>query len=129
MRLEEVRRQGTADLQSRQNAIEDTRQKLAEAAPGSEREGLLRQMQQQQVELARTSQQAQSDFQNLQRQIAAELQPQVRSALDDLLKGTTVQIVLQRETAVVWATADADLTAAVIARMDAKSAHEGESRR
>lgn len=128
-RLEAVRQQKTADLKSRQKAIEDTRQKLTAAVPGSEREALQRVLQEQQIELARTSQQAQAELQNLQREIVAELQPQVRSVLDDLLKGTNVQVVLQRETAVVWATPDADLTSAVIARMDARSADDGEPNR
>jgi Skp family chaperone for outer membrane proteins len=128
-RLEAVRQQKTADLKSRQKAIEDTRQKLTVAGPGSEREALQRVLQEQQIELARTNQQAQVDLQNLQREIVAELQPQVRSVLDELLKGTNVQIVLQRETAIVWAIPEGDLTSAVIARMDARSASEGEPRR
>lgn len=118
-RLEAMRQEKANELRIRQQALEATRQQLALVAGGKEKLDLQQREQQQRADLDRATVQAQTDLQNLQRQLTVELQPKVRSALDDVVKGTDIQIVVQLETAVVWAAPGLDLTTAVLERLNA----------
>ena len=117
-RMQALQRERADDLRSRQQALENTRQSLAQAADQAERTRLQQQEQQQQADLVRAQVQAQNDVQNLQREIQAELRPAVQAALAELLKGTNVEVVLPLETAVMWAAPGRDVTTAVIERLN-----------
>lgn len=117
-RMQALQRERAVDLQARQRTLNETRQKLAEATDAVARGELQREASVQQADFDRAAAQAQIEIQNLQRQISGEVQARVRAALDEILKGRNVAVVLQQETAVIWAAPGLDLTSEVIAWMD-----------
>jgi Skp family chaperone for outer membrane proteins len=120
LRLQLLQQEKAADVRQRQQALEAVRAKLA-GADQSSLMPLLVQEQAVRTELERAVQQAQADLQKLQREITADIQIRVRAALDEILKGAAVQIVLQSENAIVWGVPSLDLTTLVIEKMDARS--------
>src|SRR5262245_45200066 len=68
-RLQALQQRANADLRTKQQALEATRQEIGSATDNATKLTLQQKEQQQTAELARTSQQAQVDFQNLQREI------------------------------------------------------------
>jgi Skp family chaperone for outer membrane proteins len=121
-RVQALQQAKTAELKSLQVALETTRQQLANTPDGTARLPLQQQEQQQRADLDRATAQAQADIQALQRQIATDMQGKVRAQLTELLKGTDIQVVVQLETAIVWAAPGLDLTSAVIERLNASDA-------
>ena len=61
----------------------------------------------------------QTDIQTLQRQMQAEIQTRVRAAADQVGREQNLQLILNGDTAVVWAAPGLDVTAAVIDRVNA----------
>jgi outer membrane protein len=120
-RLPALQQQKTTELRAKQQALDATRQQLAQASDNSTRLQLQQQELQQRTEIERAAAQAQVDLQTLQRQLNSDLQTRVKVVLDDLVKGQNVQLVLN-DTAVIWAAPSTDLTAAVIERLNAKPA-------
>ena len=51
--------------------------------------------------------------------MSAEVATKVKAAIDDVVKGTGVQVVLNNETAVVWSAPGLDLASQVIEKMNA----------
>jgi Skp family chaperone for outer membrane proteins len=121
-RVQNLQRQRAADLQAKQQALAAIRKQLAEARTEVDRARLQQQELQQQSDFERAATQAQVEFQALQRQIAGELKPKLEAAIADVVAGSNVQVVLSAETAVMWAAPGLDLTAAVIEKMDARTA-------
>jgi Skp family chaperone for outer membrane proteins len=117
-RIQALQREKTEDLRARQQTLEDTRRALSQATDAAERGRLEVQAQQQQSDFTRAQAQATSDLQGLQREIQAALRPAVQAVLAELLKGTSVEVVLPLETAVVWAAPGRDVTSAVIERLN-----------
>ncbi len=64
--------------------------------------------------------QSQTDLQTMQRQVSAEVATKVKAALEEVVKGTGVQVVLNNETSVVWSAPGLDLTSQVIEKMNAQ---------
>jgi ribulose kinase len=77
---------------SRRRAVKSTR-----TADSTDRTRLQAQEQQQRTELEKAVSQSQVDLQNLQRQISNELGVKVKAAIQDLVKGTGVQVVLSAD--------------------------------
>jgi Skp family chaperone for outer membrane proteins len=121
-KLQALQQQKATELQARQKTLQATREQLAQAADGPARTQLMLQEFQQRADLERANVQAQQEMQNLQRQMQAQLQARVKTALDDLGKGQNLQLVLNSDTGVVWAGPGLDLTAAVVERLNATSA-------
>ena len=119
-RLQLLQQQKATELRSKQQALEATRQQLAQAGADAARIPLQQQEQQQRTDLERATVQAQSDLQTLQRQLQTDLQTKVKAVVDDLVKGQDFQVVLNGDTAVIWAAPGVDLTSAVIERLNAK---------
>jgi Skp family chaperone for outer membrane proteins len=120
-KLPAMQQQRATELRAKQQALETTRQQLAQAGDGAARAQLQLQEQQQRTDFERASAQAQIDLQTLQRQLNTDLQVRVKAVVEDLVKGQNIQLVLS-DTAVIWATPSMDLTAAVVQRLNAKSA-------
>ena len=80
------------------------------------------QEQQQRTDFEKAVNQSQVDLQNLQRQISNDLGIKVKAAIEALVKGTGVQVVLSADTTVVWAAQGLDLTSPVIERLNAQAA-------
>jgi Skp family chaperone for outer membrane proteins len=119
-RVQALQQQKATDLQARARTLETTRQVIARTS-GPARETLQKQEQEQRAELERATAQAQLDLQTLQRQISTELIVHVKAVLDELLKGSDTQVVLQSEAVVIWTVPGADLTATVVERLNARS--------
>jgi Skp family chaperone for outer membrane proteins len=121
-RIQAVQQARTADLRTRQQAIEALRKQLAAATTAEERSRLSAQESAQRFEFERVGAQAQLELQNLQREVANELRPKLSAVLGELLKGTKVEAVLNLEVAVFWSTPALDITNAVIERLNAAAA-------
>jgi Skp family chaperone for outer membrane proteins len=117
-KLQSFQQQRAAELQSKQQALQGTRDQLAHAADGEARTQLMLQEYQQRADLERANVQAQQDLQNMQRQMQAELQARVKSVLDELARGQNLQLVLNSDTGVVWSGPGLDLTSAVVERLN-----------
>ena len=119
-RLQTLQRERAADVRTRQQALETTRQKMTLAKDDAARVRLRAEEQQQRTELERAAAQSQADFLSLQRQVSAEVATKVKAAVQEVVKGTEVHLVLNGESSVVWAAPGLDLTSAVIERMNAQ---------
>lgn len=118
-RLPALQQERATALRAKQQALEATRQQLAQTSDGSTRIQLQQQELQQRTDLERATVLAQADLQALQRQLDADLKSKVKAVVDDLVKGQNIQLVLNDQ-AVVWAAPDTDLTGAVVERLNAK---------
>jgi len=121
-RMQALQRERAADARTKQDALQATRRQIDMTGDSAERTRLQTQEQQQRTDLERAVAQGQVDLQNLQRQISNELGTKVKAAIQDLVKGTAVQIVLSADTTVVWAANGLDLTSPVIERLNAQAA-------
>jgi Skp family chaperone for outer membrane proteins len=116
-RLQAFQKERQGDIRTLQERLDTTRKQLAQATDTEARRGLQAQEGQERAAVERAVAQFQVDAQNLQRQVQTELQNRVRPIVDELAKGKGLQLVLNGDTAVVWAVAALDLTPAVIQRM------------
>jgi Skp family chaperone for outer membrane proteins len=121
-RLQAAQRDRAADVRTKQQALETTRQQITLAADDAARVRLRADEQRLRTELERAVAQSQTDLQTMQRQVSAEVTTKVKAALDEVVKGTGVQVVLNNETAVVWSAPGLDLTSQVIEKMNAQAA-------
>ena len=119
-RLQTLQQQKSTELRTKQQALEATRTKLAQAADRAARAPLAQQEQQQRQDFERSTQQAQADIQALQREVNADLQSRVKGALVEMVKTQNFQLVLNSDTSVVWSSPGLDVTAAVVQRLNAK---------
>jgi Skp family chaperone for outer membrane proteins len=116
-RLQGLQRQRASELRQKQQALEETRRLIADSGATKE----LKQLEsKQRADLDLATVQAQTEFQTTQRDVTLALQAKVRIVLEELLKGTSVQVVLQSEGNIIWTAPGVDLTDAVIARLNAR---------
>jgi Skp family chaperone for outer membrane proteins len=118
-RIQAVQQAQTTAVKARQDALEATRKQLAGTTAAENRARLQAQGQQQTLELQSTIVKAQAELQEATRQVNADLLKTVQSAVAEVVKDRQVQVVLNSEAAVIWASPSIDLTDAVIARMNA----------
>ena len=121
-RLQAAQRDRAADVRTKQQALETTRQQMTLAADDAARVRLRAEEQRQRTELERAAAQSQADLQAMQRQISAEVATKVKAAVEEVVKGTGVQVVLNGETTIVWSTTGLDLTSQVVENMNAQAA-------
>jgi Skp family chaperone for outer membrane proteins len=117
-KIRALQEEKTADLRKLQEALTAAQSQLT-AADDAQAKALALEVEQQRADLQKATAEAQAEVQTLQRDLSSALTAKMRVVLDDLLKGTDVQLVLQSESAVVWGVPGADLTNAVIERLDA----------
>ena len=125
-RMQALQRERTAEIQAQQKALEELRAAISKEKVPAELARLRGEEQQKRRELERAAARMQADMQALQREISADLTVKVRVALNEILKGSSVRIVLNSETAVVWSAPGLDLTPAVIEHMNATAAPAGQ---
>jgi Skp family chaperone for outer membrane proteins len=113
-----AQQQRANDLRPLAQALEATRAELAKGGDPSTLAKLQLQEQQQRTALERATVQAQTDLQNMQRQLQTELLAQVRPIMEELAKARGFDIVLNADTSVAWASPTVDLTPAIIERMN-----------
>src|SRR5262245_9080929 len=85
-RIQAAQQRANADLRSKQQALEATRQQLSASSDNAARLSLQQKEQQQRAELERATQQAAAELQNMQREINNDLNQRVKAALEDLMK-------------------------------------------
>lgn len=117
-RVQAVQRERAEDVRRKQQALEATRSQMSQAQAG-DRARLQAQEQQQRVELERSVAKAQVDIQAVQREVNADLLAKVKAVVAEIAPGLNIQLVLNSESAVVWAAPNLDLTDTVITRMNA----------
>lgn len=118
-KLPALQQERTTALRAKQQAIEETRQQLAQATDGATRLQLQQKETQQRSDLERSTLLAQADLQKLQLQLDTDLKNRVKGILTELVKGQNIELVLN-DTVVVWAAPENDLSSAVIERLNAK---------
>jgi outer membrane protein len=117
-KFQAAQQQRNTDLRAKQQGLDAIRLKAVQTSDAAERTRLQQQEQQERAVLEKATAQAQADLQSLQRQSQAALQARLKTVLDELLKGQNVQLVLNADTAVVWAAPGLDVTSAVIERLN-----------
>jgi Skp family chaperone for outer membrane proteins len=118
-RVQTLQQQRATDVRNKQGSIAALQQQLDRATTSEERAKLSAQVATERTELERMVAQAQADIQNLQREVNNEIRPKVVAVLNELLKGTKIEVVTNSDTTLVWAATGLDLTNAVIARLNA----------
>ena len=73
-------------------------------------------------DLERATAQAQTDLQGLQRQFQNDLRARLTPVFQEVARGRNVQILLNEDSAVMWAGPGFDLTDAVLERLKARGA-------
>jgi Skp family chaperone for outer membrane proteins len=115
-----AQQQRTNDLRPMAQALEATRAEIAKGGDGAAMAKLQLQEQQQRLAFERATLQAQTDLQNMQRQMQADLQARVRPIMEEIAKARGFDIVLNSDTSVAWASPAVDLTPAIIERLNAQ---------
>ena len=127
-RLEGLRQTKAQQIAAKQKALDATRLQLANAGgifSASTRTRLKAQESQQQSELQKLMQDSQNEVQTLQRQLQAELRQEFTAIMTEVAGPRGVQIVLNADTALVWAApGTVDLTAQVLERLNAAAAQK-----
>jgi Skp family chaperone for outer membrane proteins len=120
-RIRVAQRTQQGAIKAKQDALDATRKQLA-AATAESRARLQALGQQQTLELQSTVVKAQSDLQAIEREVNSELLKKVQVAVVNVVKDKQIQVVLNSDSAIVWASPTLDLSDAVIARMNAAPA-------
>jgi Skp family chaperone for outer membrane proteins len=118
-RLKTTQQQKAGELRVKQQALAETRRQLGEPAGMFQGKRLREQEERQRIELEQATAQAQLDLQALQTEVQAELRSRLRAVLAELAKRHGLEVVLNQDTAVLWAAPGLDLTSAVIERLNA----------
>jgi len=119
--LEKLRKEKSDEVAAKQKAVNDVHLQLVNAGgffQGTKRARLQQEESKQRAELQQLTQQAQSDLQNRERQLQATFSQKIGGILNDLARQRGLQIVLNSDTAVVWALAGEDLTAEIVSRLN-----------
>jgi Skp family chaperone for outer membrane proteins len=122
-RLEALRRTKATELAAKQKALEATHLQLVQLGgpfSNSKRARVQAEEERQRADLKRATEQAQADYQALQRQFQAELNKHLQALVATLAKDRRLRFVLNADTSVIWAAPGTDLTAEVLAGLNAK---------
>jgi Skp family chaperone for outer membrane proteins len=120
-RLEAAGQARAQDVRAKQKALETTRIALANSGgvfQGSKRTELKAQEERQVQELQKATQAAQAELQEIQRDVQGKMRQELGVILGDIARQRSLQIVLNQDTAVVWAPVGADITAEVLERLN-----------
>lgn len=120
-RLDTARQEKSRALAEKQQKVESLRLQIAQNGGvfyRSKREELEKQEQKERAELDRLKETAQSEIQTLQREIQTAFQNDLKTALVELAQERDADVVLNADTAVVWARPGFDLTEDAIKRVD-----------
>lgn len=121
-RLESFRQAKAQEVAGKQQTLNATRLAMANSRGLLWRSRLTRlqaQEAREQADLQRAQQQALTEYQDMQRQMQTDFQHRLGGVLSDIAKQTGIEIVLNRDVSVVWELGHADLTAEVLARVNA----------
>jgi outer membrane protein len=120
-RLDAVRQEKSKALAEKQQKVDSLRLQVAQNGGvfyRSKREELEKQEQKERAELDRLKETAQSEMQAITREIQAAFQSDLKTVLVELAQERDADVVLNMDTAVVWARPGFDLTDEAIKRVD-----------
>ena len=118
-RFQGEQKQRVAELQAKQRALQETRNKLAQATSATDKTALIKQELDQKTELERLTAQAQSDSQSSQREMQQQIASHLKPVLDEVGKEQGLDVVLNADVAVLWGNTQLDITNEVIQRLNA----------
>jgi outer membrane protein len=122
-RLETARRTKGAELAAKQQALEATHLQLVQLGGffnASKRARVQAEEERLRADLKRSTEQAQGDFQALQRQAQADIIKDLNAVVATFAKDRRLRLVLNADNAVIWAAPGTDMTAEVLAKLNAK---------
>lgn len=125
--IEAARQARNKEGADRQKQLESTHRQVVEAGgvfQAAKRANLKADEERQRTELQQFTSRAQTEIQEIQRQAQASLQQKMTAAVQEVAASRGVEMVLNSDTALVWAPTMADFTADVIAKMNAASRPE-----
>ena len=117
--LKSTQQQKAGELRAMQQALAETRRQLGEPAALFQGKRLREQEERQRTELEQAAAQAQLDIQTQQAQVQRVLRTRLNSVLGELARRHGLEIVLNQDTAILWAAPGLNLTSAVIDRLNA----------
>jgi Skp family chaperone for outer membrane proteins len=118
--LETLRQERGRELTVKQKELEDVvRQAAKDTLAAVDRDRLSQDENRRRAELQQLTSQAQSDYQNTQSRLQAELRAQINPILADIAKRYGVDVMLNSDTAVAWAASGTDTTDEVLQRLNA----------
>ena len=123
--LEALRAAKAQELGVKKRALDDTKLQIVNAGGifgASKRQQLTELAKRQESELQQATQQANNDFQELQKKVRERLTRELNVILKALSQQRGVLYVLNQDAAVVFAPTDADWTAEVLQRLNAATA-------
>jgi outer membrane protein len=122
--LEELRQAKAKDLAAKKQALDSTKLQIANAGgyfSGSKREQLQQQEKRQEAELQAATQQAQTDFMDLQKKVQDGLRAELSTILNALAIQRGYQYILNQDAAILLAPSGADLTKDVLEKLNANA--------
>ena len=125
--LQQARDQRAKEIQDKQKEIEELRLKVAQSGglfQGSKRAEAQQQEVRAVAELQRLQQDAQAQLQNLQRDAQRDFQRDLSAVVGDLARQRGADLVLNEDTAVVWAQTGVDWTEDVVRAVSARQASD-----
>jgi Skp family chaperone for outer membrane proteins len=128
--LEALRAARTQDLNGRKQALDATRLQIANAGgifSASKRAQLTELAKRQEAELQQATQQAQTDFVELQKKVQERLRSELTTIVTALTTQRGVQYVLNQDVALVLAPVTANWTDEVLQRLNAATRQRGAS--
>jgi Skp family chaperone for outer membrane proteins len=130
-RLEAARQEKSKALAEKQQKVEALRLQIAQNGGilyRSKREELRKQEEKERTEFERLKETSQSDIQTLQREIQTAFQADLRTVLAELASQHDADVVLNADTAVMWAKPGFDLTEEALKHVDALEAGRAAAR-
>jgi len=124
-RLEAARQEKSRALAEKQRHVESLRLQIAQNGGvfyRSKREELRKEEEKERAELERLKDTSQTELQTLQREIQTAFQNDLKTALVELAGQRDADLVINLDTAVVWAKSGFDITDDAIKRVDALEA-------
>jgi Skp family chaperone for outer membrane proteins len=122
-RLEALRQKKAAELAVKQKGLEAKHQELVQLGgvfSASKRARVRAEEEQLRADAKHAAEQAQAEFQALQRQVQGDLSKHLGVVVAQFAKERRYRLVLNSDTAVVWAAPLMDITAEVLAKLNAQ---------
>jgi len=124
-RLDQMRRTRSADLLAKQKALEATHQQLVQLGGvfnSSKRTAVAADEERQRAELKKATDDAQQEYQVAQRTAQVELTKHLGEVVAAFARDRKLRFVLNSDAAIMWAAPGTDLTAEVLAKLNAAPA-------
>jgi outer membrane protein len=131
-KVQELERQRITELNEKNKALQANQQKLQQGGglmAEDARMQLQKEIDRQQLDIQRFTQDAQADLQELQRDVQAEFERKLVPIIQQVSEERGIQLLFdRRESGIIWAHSALDLTAEVIKRFDAVGADAAQKR-